>query len=238
MPFAVGKPRDFDHHQMGSDLLPNYREERAKARLDDILRAAAELFVEHGYDRTTIDDIAARVRLTKGAIYYYVHSKGELLYLCHDEMVVRSIAAIRAVASQPGASPAEKLYQAIHQFVMSATENRAIYTVIERPDVLPAKLRKKVIGERDRYEAELQQLIDEGVATGDFYEVDPVLTRLLILGAVNSVARWFREGEQHRGEDIAHYYAQQFLRMLTNPQPIPIPLLWNDLPAVGVDRED
>ena len=234
----MAEPRGFDHDRMGSDPLPNYREERAKARLDDILRAAAELFVEHGYDRTTIDDIAARVRLTKGAVYYYVHSKGELLYLCHHEMVVRSIAAIRAVASRPDATASEKLSQAIHQFVMSATENRAIYTVIERPDVLPAKLRRKVIGERDRYEAELQLLIDAGVASGEFYEVDPVLTRLLILGGVNSVARWFREGEQYRGEDIAHYYAQQFLRMLTNPEMVPMPLVWSDMPAVGAERKE
>ncbi|PSR22926.1 MAG: hypothetical protein C7B45_04715 [Sulfobacillus acidophilus] len=207
---------------MGSDSLPNFREERAKARLDDILKAAAELFVERGYDRTTIDDVAARIKLTKGAVYYYVHSKGELLYLCHHEMVVRSIKAIRVI-EQMDSSPCDKLYMAIYQFVMSATENRAIYTVIERPDVLPAKLRRKVIGERDRYEAELQRLIDDGVQSGDFHEVDPVLTRLLILGSVNSVARWFREGEQYRGTDIAHYYAQQFLRMLLHPTAVAPP---------------
>lgn len=53
--------------------------------IDRICDAALELFVRKGYRATTIDEIARRVRLTKGGVYYYFGSKAELL----DEIVER-----------------------------------------------------------------------------------------------------------------------------------------------------
>lgn len=47
--------------------------------VDRICDAALKLFVQKGYRATTIDEIARRGRLTKGAIYYYFKSKAQLL---------------------------------------------------------------------------------------------------------------------------------------------------------------
>ena len=41
-------------------------------RWSEILRAAAEVFSEKGYEATTINDIASRVGLLKGSLYYYM----------------------------------------------------------------------------------------------------------------------------------------------------------------------
>jgi AcrR family transcriptional regulator len=56
-------------------VIPSYRED-AKKR---ILQAASDVFREKGYYRSTMDDIAGRLGISKGAIYQYFDSKESLL---------------------------------------------------------------------------------------------------------------------------------------------------------------
>ncbi|MDA3923980.1 MAG: TetR/AcrR family transcriptional regulator [Kiritimatiellae bacterium] len=54
------------------------KEDAAKTRRK-ILKAALDLFSKKGYDKTTFEDIAARIKLSKGAVYWHFSSKPELL---------------------------------------------------------------------------------------------------------------------------------------------------------------
>ena len=62
-----------------------------------ILASALTLFAKKGYDRTTFTDIAARLDMTKGAVYWHFESKQALLMALIDEMLQkfgRQIAAL------------------------------------------------------------------------------------------------------------------------------------------------
>lgn len=58
--------------------------ERTRAR---ILASALDLFAKKGYERTTFNDIAARLKMTKGAVYWHFESKVSLLIALVDEML-------------------------------------------------------------------------------------------------------------------------------------------------------
>ena len=58
--------------------------ERTRAR---ILASAVDLFARKGYERTTFNDIAARLKMTKGAVYWHFESKERLLMALVDEML-------------------------------------------------------------------------------------------------------------------------------------------------------
>ena len=62
------------------------KEEAEKTRAR-ILASALALFAKKGYDRTTFNDIAARLKLTKGAVYWHFESKQALLTALLDEML-------------------------------------------------------------------------------------------------------------------------------------------------------
>ena len=47
-------------------------------RIQEILQTAAELFGERGYDAVSLEDVAERLDLTKGSLYYYFSGKDEL----------------------------------------------------------------------------------------------------------------------------------------------------------------
>ena len=53
--------------------------EEAENTRRDILKAALDVFYQKGYSRTTFDDIAARINLTKGAVYWHFKNKPDLL---------------------------------------------------------------------------------------------------------------------------------------------------------------
>ncbi|WP_341715879.1 TetR family transcriptional regulator [Micromonospora sp. FIMYZ51] len=69
-----------------------------------ILRAALDLFAEQGYQRTSLRQIAERLRLTKAAILYHFPSKGDLLTALAEPMV-RDLETLMETA---GALPAEQ----------------------------------------------------------------------------------------------------------------------------------
>ncbi len=64
------------------------KEEAEKTRAR-ILASALSLFAKKGYDRTTFNDIAARLKLTKGAVYWHFESKQALLMALLDEMLAK-----------------------------------------------------------------------------------------------------------------------------------------------------
>src|SRR2546423_575270 len=61
------------------DIDTNRRARRMNRRQQDILKVAAQMFAERGYERTTLEMIADELGLSKPGLYYYVKSKEEIL---------------------------------------------------------------------------------------------------------------------------------------------------------------
>jgi len=68
--------------------------------LDSLLDVAVAVFNERGYEATSMDELAARLGVTKSAIYHHVPGKVELLRLAVD----RALDALFAVTEEPGAA--------------------------------------------------------------------------------------------------------------------------------------
>ncbi len=68
------------------DVMARRTKEEAEKTRTRILASALSLFAKQGYDHTTFNDIAARLRLTKGAVYWHFKSKEALLMALIDEM--------------------------------------------------------------------------------------------------------------------------------------------------------
>ncbi len=68
--------------------------------LGQLLEAAVAVFDERGYEATSVEEIAARLGVTKSAVYHHVPSKGDLLRLALD----RALDALFAVTTEPAAT--------------------------------------------------------------------------------------------------------------------------------------
>ena len=63
-------------------------------RWNEVLEAAAAVFQERGYQAARIEDIAARVGILKGSLYYYIESKEDLLYALTVDGHTKGLATI------------------------------------------------------------------------------------------------------------------------------------------------
>lgn len=69
--------------------MPRKAKEEAEKTRARILASALALFVKQGYEHTTFTEIAARLKMTKGAVYWYFDTKEALLVALVDEMVAK-----------------------------------------------------------------------------------------------------------------------------------------------------
>lgn len=69
--------------------MPRRAKEEAEKTRTRILASALALFTKKGYAHTTFTDIAARLKMTKGAVYWHFESKEALLVALVDEMLAK-----------------------------------------------------------------------------------------------------------------------------------------------------
>jgi len=159
--------------------------------LDSLLDVAVAVFNERGYDATSMEELAARLGVTKSAIYHHVPSKVELLRLALD----RALDGLFAVTEEPGATtgPAiARLEHVVRGSVRVLVEQLPFVTLLLRvrgnsPVELEALQRRR---EFDRIVTDLVRAAEqEGSVRPD---VDPAVTSRLLFGTVNSLTEWYR----------------------------------------------
>jgi AcrR family transcriptional regulator len=170
--------------------------------LDSLLDVAVAVFNERGYDATSMDELAARLGITKSAIYHHVSSKVELLRLALD----RALDALFAVTEEPAATsgPAiDRLEHVVRGSIRVLTEQLPFVTLLLRvrgnSPVEEAALRRR--REFDRIVTDLVSAAEE---EGDVRpDVDPAVTSRLLFGTVNSLTEWYRPDGGLSADDLA-----------------------------------
>lgn len=186
---------------------------RATARKLEILRGAAAAFRDRGYAATSVRDIARRLRMTPGNLYYYFRNKQDILFFCQDHSLDVLLREARRIAAGAG-SPEAKVRELVRSQVLCLLDElHGSAGHIEFHAMPPARLRK-VIAKRDAYERIVRTLVEAAVGAGRLAGRDPKLVTLAILGAVNWTARWYRPEGDWSPEAIADGFADFLVRGL------------------------
>lgn len=186
---------------------PTHRQPRAEApsgldRRELIVAVAGSLFVERGYSRTSMRDIATAAGLLSGSLYYYFPSKEELFVEVHGTgMAILTRAAEAALAG--GGDPWDRLARLAAAHCRAVLENQGFMIMVfpQFQEEL-GSCRPELVRQRDAYE----QLVGAAIADLDLRPpLDPVLFRLQFLGALNWSQTWFRPGGPHSPEEIGRH---------------------------------
>lgn len=107
-----------------------------------ILEAALDCFAEEGYERTTFEDLASRIELTKGAIFWYFKSKADLLTELVTDMTAKHNAELAKKLSTPTSLDELVLHFVERaQLVVGEPLNRKYFLMMMRMDWPSAKLK-------------------------------------------------------------------------------------------------
>jgi TetR/AcrR family transcriptional regulator len=188
-----------------------------------ILAESARVFNRRGYRTTTLEDIAEALGVTRAALYYYVESKEDLLFQCHQKALDLAIGAVRAALARTPA-PDEQLRLVFRQYIEGMTDQLAGAVVLLFEGALSAELHRRIMTQRDEYEGLLRDIIARGVAQKVFVPCDPKLIVFAILGALNWISRWYNPDGPRPAHEIGAAFAEYFVRgLLRGPGAAAIP---------------
>ncbi len=164
---------------------------KSRARAEEILEAAAEVFTVKGFDATSMNDIAKAVDLTKAGLYHYIRGKQDLLHAIMDF----AMDAIEMQVVEPArqiADPAERLksilYSHIHLFENHGTH---VTILIDEVTALTPAHREHIIRRKRAYLDFMRETLAELKKAGRMRDLDVTITALNILSTVVGMARWY-----------------------------------------------
>lgn len=163
------------------------KEKQRQEREEMILRAAEELLAEKGYHDTSIDEIGARVGISKATVYLHFKTKEELVFALFERDMRRFPELMESIAAS-GKGPRaqlEDLFRAMYKGVQGKK-----FQVLSAMSTSPAL--RKIFEENherlkalsDRPLAGVRALLEAGKVTGDF---DPLLPTEVMLSTFFSL---------------------------------------------------
>lgn len=181
-----------------------------KEKRDEIVAAAAELFMDYGYAATSIDAIAERLGATKGRIYHYYRSKAQIFFDIQRTAMTRLFEEVEPLAREKRSAeerlrrmtaahlnlllremPIQKVaVQGLERYLFEAEGYRHTKTLAEINKL------------RDDYEEMFAEVIDQGVRDGAFCDFNPRLLTKPFFGTLNWATIWYRPRRLQSEEDV------------------------------------
>jgi len=180
-----------------------------------IVDAARRLFYEKGYERTTLDDIAERLQVTKPFIYSYYKNKNELLHEIAQQCITECLEIqTRVLASR--LRPAEKLAKIVEDVIQVIINNQANTIIYLREEMnLDWQVAQKIREQRNEFDHRNMKLLRDGARSGAFKVVDERVTARCIGGILVWCALWYRDLGVLSPAAIAHLISQNIMSMVS-----------------------
>jgi len=192
------------------------RQKKTELKREAILRSAAAAFRRKGYHATSMEDISEALLMTKGSLYYYFKDKEEILYACHDFSLDHVLEKMRGVIeAERGSNAEDRLSALIQAFVDVMIDDLQGSALALDFSALKDEPLARIIAKRDQFERGMRQIINAGVRSGEFRNVDAKLATFAILGAINWISKWYRPDGAFTAKDIGKMYSDLFVKGLS-----------------------
>jgi AcrR family transcriptional regulator len=188
------------------------RSDKWKAHHDAIVDTSAAVFAQRGYHATGIVELCEANGLGKGAFYHYIGSKEELLAAIHDRVMDEVLLGADRVAEAGGSPSAQlamlgdELLDVIYRYPDH------VWVFLHEFPALTAERAEQFRLRRREYERQVEAVLQAGIRSGEFRDVDPRLTALAWLGMHNYTYLWLKADGRLTARDVAKPFADIFIR--------------------------
>ena len=154
-----------------------------------ILNGARKIFLEKGYEQTSMRSIAQEIRYSPGSLYFYFKDKSEIFHELHKEgfrLLLNQLKVLDKVGD-----PFERLKASGRVFIQFAQENKDYYNlmfIVDEPvkDSLPEGF--QIAEETISY---MQGMVKECQQKGKFKDMDTEYFTFLIISVVHGISALF-----------------------------------------------
>jgi TetR/AcrR family transcriptional regulator, cholesterol catabolism regulator len=182
-----------------------------QARRHEIVDVSAKVFANRGYHATGTTELCAANGIGKGALYYYIGSKEELLAAIHDRVMDEVMLGAGRVDLAGGPPPerlamlGEELLDVIFRFPDH------VWVFLHDFPALTGKNAEMFRQRRRAYERRVEAVFQEGIESGDFRPIDTRLAVAAWLGMHNYTYLSLRSGGLFSVKEVAKSFADIFV---------------------------
>jgi AcrR family transcriptional regulator len=210
------KPPDTTKRAVGESARTTERDEAVRRR---IVRAAAELYREHGYEHAGMNDIARRLGMTGPALYWYFGSKEEILVAFLEHTIADLIQFVRTFIRST--EPRQRLWEFVYAYALWQLQQQELSAAYERiyalghlRNSLPEGQRQRVAALEREFYGMCRDLVTEvrGKQRGS-----AAASAFALIGMVEHLITWFRPDGPMSVKDVASLYADYAVSIATIP---------------------
>lgn len=151
-----------------------------------ILDVAQELFTRHGYDKTSLRDIADRLEITKAALYYYFERKEDILLELHRRLQVLGSGLIDALEAAPDGPARYAIWPRLaDEMIDFMVDNRELILLHDRNRNAFASIAARIAEEDPGVEARFARIISSPAI--------PLRERVRMAAVVGTITEVFAE---------------------------------------------
>lgn len=171
-------------------------------RKEVILEKAAHLFRKHGFNATSMRDLAENVGVEAASLYNHINSKAELLQeICFriankftrhmDEIIAANMTAI------------EKIEAVLRFHIREMLDNyEEVYVSDREWKHLTDPYLSNFKNQRRTHRQRIAAIIEQGINNGEIKKIDAPTAVLILLHAVSGIESWHRSREKISGEQL------------------------------------
>lgn len=190
---------------------PRRRVLPAEIRIDDLMSAAAELFVGKGIDATTVDDIVAKAGVGKGTFYHYFDTKADVILALRQRFSQDFIDRVAvAVVACPLEDHAARLAAWVSAAVETYLANYELHDVVFH-DFTHSRRQSS---EKDSVASQLAVLLEDGAKAGVWQVPDPRAVALILFDGMHGVVDDAIAAGRRDPEPLVNLLVGLFSRML------------------------
>lgn len=177
----------------------------------DVIKKAAALFVEKGYNGTSTREIAKECGLTPSSLYSHVTSKEEILFEITFNGGQAFIDAIQPI-SESSNDPIERLKEAIFIHIhLLVTNKEEAQVFLDEWKFLSEENKAIIIEKRREYEQCWLTILRDGIMQKKIKPENLELTLVFIMSVVNWVYQWYNPNGPFTTKEIADNFADKIL---------------------------
>jgi TetR/AcrR family transcriptional regulator, cholesterol catabolism regulator len=172
-------------------------------RRKELTRLAAQLFVQEGFDRTTVRMLAQEMGIKSGSLFHHFRDKQEILAAVIEEGTQNALVIARDALARCDNSASDRLHAMARAHLETLLTDRNAHVVaLYEWRRLDPEARAHLSHLRDAYEALWEQVIDDALAAGLIHG-DRFLVARFVMGALNWTVRWYDPAGPRTPDDLA-----------------------------------
>ncbi|HEY1529740.1 MAG TPA: TetR/AcrR family transcriptional regulator [Galbitalea sp.] len=186
---------------------------------EKLMRVSVELFAEHGYAQTSVQQIVDAAGVTKGALYHYFTSKDDLLFDIYDRLLSMQREHLDAIVAR-GLDPEQTIRLVCEDVIVTSIEGLADGAVFFRSQHMLSEKRQREVKKRRReYNDAFEAILGRGRETGVFRtDIPPAILIANFFSDVHYLAQWYSPGGSLTKQQVASELTDLYLAgLLTSP---------------------